>query len=123
MTGSQVILGIMGIAMYANPVLLLFAWVQRLRANFVRSVRGWFGWVSLGLASIGLIAFVCFISLGPPVATPAFDRWARLWLRISALVSILTFLTGLVGKGKGQWAVPVSAVATFSSVVLQIILE
>jgi hypothetical protein len=123
MTTSEFLLGSMGIAMYANPLLLLFAWVGRLRFASPKTVREWIGWISLGLASAGFLAFICFVSLGPPVATPAFDRWFAIWLRVSLVVSVLTFLLGLAGTGRRQWVVPVSAVATLMSVLLQKILE
>jgi hypothetical protein len=123
MTAGALMIGFMGVAMYANPVLLFFSWVRRLRVPSLKTVRGRIGWIWLGLASAGFLAFVCFCFLGPPVATPAFDRWFTIWLRVSFVVSILTFLVGLAGKGRMRWFVPVSAVATLMSVVLVKILE
>lgn len=123
MTSGALMIGFMGVAMYANPVLLFVAWVRRLRVPPVKTARVWIGWISLALASAGFLAFVCFAFLGPPVATPAFDRWFTIWLRVSFVVSTLTFLVGLVGRGRMQWFVPVSGVATLMSVVLVKILE
>jgi hypothetical protein len=86
MTGGALMIGFMGVAMYANPALLFFSWVRRLRVPSVKTVRGRIGWISLGLASAGFLAFVCFASLGPPGVTPAFDRWLAIWLRVSLSV-------------------------------------
>ena len=64
MTTNELLLGSMGIAMYANPFLLLFAWIGRLCFTSRKTVREWIGWISLGLASAGFLAFICFVSLG-----------------------------------------------------------
>lgn len=120
---SAVFLVLMATGMYANPVLLCIAWFRRMRAPSVPGPRGRLGWLSLALASIALLAFGAFVIFGPQVATPEFDLWYARWFHIAAAISACTLLTGLAGKGKMQWAVPLSAVLTPISVMLQKILE
>jgi hypothetical protein len=123
MTWSALFLTLMGVAMYANPVLLFFAWSRRLRTRAPRNLRVLLGWFSLGLASAAFLAFAVFVVAGPQPATSAFDVWFRKWLILATILSAVAFLTGLAGRGKMQWAVPVSALITPMSVLLQKILE
>ena len=120
---SAVFLTLMGIGMYANPILLFIAWFRRLRVPSVPGLRGRLGWLSLALASLTFLGFCAFISFGPQAAAPGFDLWYARWLHLAAALSACALVTGIAGKGKMQWVVPVSALLTPMSVMLQKILE
>jgi hypothetical protein len=123
-TTSELLLVLVGLAMYANPILLLLVWVRRLKAPHQKaSVRIQLGWFSLILASAGFLVFVGSMFFGPPAATPAFDIWFRTWLKVSLFISAPAFLTGLAGKGTMQWVVAASAIVTPMSLILQKVLE
>src|SRR5665213_2883958 len=119
----MVFLVLRGIAMYANPFLLMVAWFRRLKAHEGGGFRICLGWASLGLASVGFLTFVGGMFLRPPPATPMFDLWFAHWFTACISISGITFLTGLVGKGRMQWVVLISAIVTPLSCMLQKILE
>jgi hypothetical protein len=114
---------LMGIAMYANPFLLLAVWIKRLKTFQNDGLRIRLGWISLILASVGVIAFFGGMGFSPKAATPASDHWFIHWLWICSAISISTFAIALFGKGKMQWAVVLSAFLTPMSCTLQKILE
>jgi hypothetical protein len=114
---------LMGIGMYANPVLLFVAGIRRYSAREALSLRTLLGWVSLTVACMCFLAFVVGCGVSPQPATPAFDRWFVLWLRTVLILSGLSIVIGLFGRGKMQWVVFTSAFLTPMSLVLQKILE
>lgn len=120
---SAVVLSLMAIAMYANPVLLFFAWFRRLRSQSQRDFRSSLGWVSLVLCTVAFLAFVLAVGVCPTPATPLFDIWFRRWFWIICGVSACGLITGLLGKGKMQWIVPISALASPISIVMMKVLE
>lgn len=66
-----------------------------------------------------------FIGMGtsPVAATPAFDHWFAGWFRAYFFTSVATLIVGLLGLGKRQWVVVLSAFITPLSCVLQKVLE
>lgn len=113
----------MGIAMYANPFLLLAAWAKRLKTFNSDGLRNLLGWISLILASAGFIAFFGGMFFGGDAGMPAFDYWFIRWFWVCTSISIATLAIGVFGKGKMQWAVVLSAFLTPMSCLLQKILE
>jgi hypothetical protein len=120
---STLIIVFIGVAAYANPVVLFFIWVGRLRGTAKPSLQVRLGWASLVLASAGFGIALCFATCGPPAATDAFDLWFRHCFWVSVGVCLLTLVTGLAGKGKMQWFVPLSGVIGPLSIVLGKVLE
>jgi hypothetical protein len=119
----MIMIYLVGIAMYANPFLLLTVWIKRLKPFHNDGLRIRLGWISLILASLGFISFFGGMFLDGKPGTPAFDRWFKRWFWVCSSISITTFTIGLFGKGKMQWAVVLSAFLTPMSCVLQKILE
>ena len=109
--------------MLANPALIFWVWVERLKQRPARNLRNALGWFSLILATIALLIFWIGVGTSPPVATPASDRWFALWFRICLVASAATLVLGLAGLGKRQWIVILSAFITPLSCVLQKVLE
>lgn len=103
---------IVAIATYASPFLLTAAWIRRWRTDGAAGIRFRVGWISLGLASLGLVAFFGGLFIAPEVATPNSDHWFWQWFVVCSCISGATLLTGLIGKGKMQWAVVLWALNT-----------
>jgi hypothetical protein len=116
--GSLIILA--GIGMYACPILLLIVWILRFRAKQTGSYRLRLGWISLALASAAFIAFYGGMFFSPDAI---FDSWFRTWFIVCSCFSGAAFLTGIVGKGRLQWVVLLSAVTTPLACLLQKVLE
>jgi len=117
------VLGLVGVAMLANPALIFWVWVERLKQRPAMSPRNVLGWLSLTLATVALLIFFIGVGTSPKAATPAFDRWFTLWFRICLVASAATLVLGLAGTGKRQWIVVLSAFITPLSCVLQKVLE
>lgn len=96
---------LMGIAMWANPFLLLAVWVNRLKPFRNDGIRIRLGWISLALATVGFVAFIGGMSFGGEAGTPAFDHWFVRWFWVCSAISILVLVTGVFGEGKmsGLW--------------------
>lgn len=123
MTLSALILVAIALAAYANPVVLFAIWVGRLRRKPESSFRGRVGWASLILASAGFGVVVCFVTCGPEPATTAFDIWFRRCFWAAVPVCGLALVTGLAGKGRMQWLVPLSAIISPLTIVLGKVME
>jgi hypothetical protein len=117
------VLSIIGVAMWANPALILWLWIDRLQQPHVSDLRHRFGWLSLGLATMALLIFFGGMGLSPTPATPAFDHWFIQWFRACLFTSVATLIIGLLGLGRRQWIVVLSAFITPVSCVLQKVLE
>jgi hypothetical protein len=113
----------MVMAIYGNPFLLLSIWVCRLKMKQVPDFRFRLGWISLALATVGCVAFWVGMGSHPEAATQMFDQWFRRWFIACSFISGVAFLTGIIGKGKMQWAVVVSATLTPLACVLSRALE
>lgn len=109
--------------MLADPALIFWVWVERLKQRPARSLRNALGRFSLILATVALLIFWIGVGTGPVAATPAFDRWFALWFRTCLVASAATLVLGLAGRGKRQWIVVLSAFITPFSCVLQKVLE
>jgi len=112
---------IIGIMSYAIPVLLGVIWFRRLKAPRRGDLRDTFGWV--GIASLGCTFFFIDIFYSPNGGSPAFEPWFYRWFKICTSISVLAFITSLIGTGKMQWAIRTSAIVTPLSCLLQKILE
>jgi peptidoglycan biosynthesis protein MviN/MurJ (putative lipid II flippase) len=123
MTFSELIIVLVALAAYANPVLLFVVWVKRLRTSEKKSWRPKLGLASLVLASLGFGVVVCFMTCGPEAATPAFDIWFRKCFWVSAGVCVVVLITGVVGTGKMQWVVLVSSVVSPLSILMGKVME
>jgi hypothetical protein len=120
---GTVVLGLIGVAMWANPALILWVWVVRLRQPQDGGLRCGLGWLSLVLSTVGLLIFFVGMGTSPAPATPAFDHWFAEWFRACIFTSVATLIVGLLGLGKRQWIVVLSAFITPLSCILQKVLE
>jgi uncharacterized membrane protein len=120
---SVVIWVLIGLGMYANPFLILSAWIFRMRARGDGSWRSRAGWVSLVLATCSFLVLVGFVTLGPEPATAGFDVWFKKCFRIGAVISIAAFVAGCFGKGRMQWLVPLSALLSPMTILVQKVME
>ena len=120
---GTVVLGLVGVAMWANPALIFWVWVDRLKQPRGGGLRHGFGWLSLVLSKVGLLIFFIGVGTSPAPATPAFDHWFAGWFRACLFVSVATLIVGLLGLGKRQWVVVLSAFITPLACVLQKVLE
>jgi hypothetical protein len=114
---------LIGLGMYANPFLLLAAWIFRVRSGGNGSWRSRAGWVSLVLATCSFLILVGFIALGPEPATAGFEAWFVKCFRIGAAISVAAFVAGCIGKGRMQWLVPLSALLSPMTILVQKVME
>ncbi len=114
---------LIGIGAYADPFLLLVVWVRRFGLKEFAGFRIHLGWISLGLASAGIIAFFGGLGLAPSPANLMFNLWFKRWFLVCTGISGAALVVGIIGKGKMQWAVVTSAVVTPLSCVLALAFE
>jgi hypothetical protein len=117
------IVALIDIATAVGPFLLAVVWILRMKRKRTPDLRLRLGWTSLVLASAAFVAFFGGMFVGPDVATPMFDAWFKRWFIVCSCFSGAALLTGLVGKGRMQWAVVASAAVTPLACVVVKVLE
>jgi hypothetical protein len=108
---------------YASPVLLTVAWVRRLKGTQHDGVRQKAGWLSLMLGSVAFILFIVAIEVSPDPGSAEFEIWFAKWLKISSVASCVAFVASVVGAGRMQWAVRISAATPPLALLVAKILE
>jgi hypothetical protein len=73
------------------------------------------GWSSLVLVTLAVAVYWLSAFWSPPVATPEWDAYFRLWCKVSIAASLLGFTTAILGGGPerrvvliASWTVPFS---------------
>lgn len=109
---QTVILTLLALLTYGNPILLLVAWFHRLgeQQSAQPRWRTFLLWIGLAMATFAVAAF--WISTGYGPTSPENDAIFRRLLRGSIVMAISGLTAAVAGKGSGRILIGASSLIT-----------
>lgn len=109
---QTVILVLLALLTYGNPVLLLVGWFQRVDERELPQPRWrtFLLWIGLAMATCAVAAFWIATHYGPTSSDS--DAIFRRLLRASIVMAMIGLITAVAGKGSGRILIGTSSLIT-----------